>query len=93
MSDHVDPGLLTIEAPSAVPGLDIWNGREWMAVEAPDFASRHQLILFCGEDLEVATDKAVVATRHRVSRPEAGARAGGRISIIFELRKHGMGEG
>ena len=81
MRSHADPGLLTLTLASDPPGLEILDrdtGR-WTAVEA--LCACGDLIVLCGEALELVSGGRYCAAPHRVaSAPRP------RLSVVFELR-------
>jgi len=81
MRSHADPGLLTLTLASDPAGLEVLDrasGR-WAAVEA--LCARGDLIVLCGEALELVSGGRFCAAAHRVaSAPRP------RLSVVFELR-------
>ena len=81
MRSHADPGLLTLTLASDPPGLEILDrgtGR-WTAVEA--LCACGDLIVLCGEALELVSGGRYRAAPHRVaSAPRP------RLSVVYELR-------
>ena len=81
MRSHADPGLLTLTLASDPAGLEVLDrasGR-WTAVEA--LCACGDLIVLCGEALELVSGGRFCAAAHRVaSAPRP------RLSVVFELR-------
>jgi isopenicillin N synthase-like dioxygenase len=84
MSEHFDPGLLTITRTSEIPGLEVWDASigQWVALEAE--AAPNEVLIFAGEQLHALSGGLIPAVRHRV----VGSRVAGaeRCSVVFELR-------
>lgn len=84
MSEHFDPGLLTVTRRSNVPGLEVWDAStaRWVALEAE--AAPNDVLVLAGEQLHELSGGAVPSVRHRVVAPRTGAAE--RCSVVFELR-------
>jgi isopenicillin N synthase-like dioxygenase len=84
MGSHYDPGLFTLKPVSKVPGLDVLDREtgEWVDVEAVATPGQ-DLLLFCGETLEMLTEGEFKATSHRVHTEGQE-----RFSMVYEMRSH-----
>ena len=83
MRTHTDPGLLTATAMSATPGLEVLDGESGEWVDAEVACAAGDVVLMCGEALEVMTRGRFRACAHRVRHAPTP-----RISVVFELRLH-----
>ena len=83
MRTHTDPGLLTATAVSATPGLEVLDGESGEWVDAEAVCAAGDVVLMCGEALEVMTRGRFRACAHRVRHAPTP-----RISVVFELRLH-----
>jgi hypothetical protein len=84
MSEHFDPGLLTVTRRSDVPGLEVWDAStgQWVALEAE--AAPSDLLVLAGEQLHELSGGVIPTVKHRVVAPRAMAAE--RCSVVFELR-------
>ncbi|KAL2508819.1 1-aminocyclopropane-1-carboxylate oxidase-like protein 11 [Forsythia ovata] len=75
LSDHTDPGVMTILLPNQVPGLQVKHEEEWVDVKPLPGA----LIINIGDFLQIVSNGEYKSVQHRV---KANSRKEARISIV-----------
>ena len=78
---NVDSNVTRFE-PNVIMTLGTWTNVENSVTEASKTPGR-QLLMFCGETLQLLTDGEFKATSHRVHTESAE-----RLSIVYEMRTH-----